>query len=100
MYISNITHFLDETGNIPTQMPKEARELASFLALVIDESTKKIPSTLSPTDIRCFEKGCDGNIKSEIAHPKDEIHWLCSKCHNEGRISDWQGTKWDNNAGK
>lgn len=28
-------HFLDESRNIPKQMPKEARELASFFALVI-----------------------------------------------------------------
>lgn len=100
MHISNITHFLDETGNIPTQMPKEARELASFLALVIDESTKNIPCTLFPTDIRCFENGCNGNINYEIAHSNDEIHWVCSKCNNEGRISGWQGTKWDNNTEK
>lgn len=68
-------------------MPKEARELASFFALVIDESTKNISSTLSTTDIRCFEKGCDGIIKYEIAHPNDEIHWIGSKCQNEGRIT-------------
>jgi len=42
MYISNMQHFLDETGNILKQMPKEARELASFMALVVDTTTKKI----------------------------------------------------------
>ena len=41
MYISNMTHFLDETGNIPDAMPKEARHLASFHALVVDFATKK-----------------------------------------------------------
>jgi hypothetical protein len=30
MYISQMPHFLDEKGNIPKEMPKEARELASF----------------------------------------------------------------------
>jgi hypothetical protein len=30
MYISQMPHFLDEKGNIPKQMPKEARELARF----------------------------------------------------------------------
>jgi hypothetical protein len=57
MYITNLTHFLDETGNIPKQMPKEARELASFFALVVDTATKKNPTTLTSTDIRCFNKG-------------------------------------------
>ena len=40
MYISNMQHFLDKTPNIPKQMPKEARELASFMALVVDSTTK------------------------------------------------------------
>jgi hypothetical protein len=45
MYISQMPHFLDETGDIPKQMPKEARELASFMALVIDATTKNAPFT-------------------------------------------------------
>ena len=96
MYISNMTHFLDETGNIPKQMPKEARELASFMALVVDTTTKNIPFTLTQTDIRCFEKGCHGLIKSEVLKANNDIHWVCSKCPNEGKISDWKLTKWDN----
>ncbi|MFA5818244.1 MAG: hypothetical protein WC854_03075 [Bacteroidales bacterium] len=96
MYISNMTHFLDETGNIPKQMPKEARELASFFALVIDATIKKSPSTVTFTDIRCFKKRCDGLIRSELLSANDEIHWICSKCQNEGRINGWQKTKWDN----
>ena len=96
MYISNMTHFLDETGNIPKQMPKQARELASFMALVVDTTTKNIPFTLTQTDIRCFEKGCHGLIKSEVLKANNDIHWVCSKCPNEGKISDWKLTKWDN----
>jgi hypothetical protein len=65
MYITTFTHFLDEEGNIPKKMPKEARELASFHALVVDETTKsKSPVVL--TGIRCFRKICVGTIKSEI----------------------------------
>ena len=32
-----MTHYLDEDGNIPTTMHKEARELASFMALVMQQ---------------------------------------------------------------
>jgi hypothetical protein len=96
MYISNMQHFLDDKGNIPKQMPKEARELASFFALVIDATTKKSPFTLSEIELRCFEKGCLGIIKSEVLKETNEIHWVCSKCPNEGRISNWKLTKWDN----
>lgn len=91
-----MTHFLDESGNIPKQMPREARELASFFALVIDTTTKINPSALTETDIRCFESGCKGAIRSELLTEGDEIHWKCSKCQNDGKISHWKGTKWNN----
>jgi len=66
MFISDITHFLNEQGNIPKQMPKEAREMASFFALIVDTSTRINPSRLTQTDIRCFEKGCQGTTRVEI----------------------------------
>ena len=100
MYISNMQHFLDETGNIPIQMPKQARELASFMAFVVDTTTKTLSSTLTSTDIRCFNKGCHGLIKTALMRKTEEIHWYCPDCENEGVISGWQGTKWDNSRGK
>ena len=92
MYISNMSHFLEESGNSPKEMPRKARELTSFLALVIDSSTQNISS--SDNEVRCFQKGCDGKISSKLA--ENEILWNCSKCDNAGRISGWQKTKWDN----
>jgi len=89
-------HFLDESGNIPKQMPKEARELASFMALVVDTTTKTLPSSLISTDIRCFQKGCHGLIKTALMPKSEEVHWYCPDCENEGVISEWQKTKWDN----
>ena len=89
-------HFLDETGNIPKQMPKEARELASFLALVIDTTTKNLPPTLTTTDVICFKKGCSGMIKTAFRPDTEEIHWYCPDCEVDGLISGWQGTNWDN----
>ena len=100
MYKSQIPHFLDEKGNIPTEMPKQARELASFMALVVDSTTKTLPSTLTSTDIRCFNKGCHGLIKTALMPKTEEIHWYCPDCENEGVISKWQKTKWDNSRGK
>jgi len=29
---------------------------------------------------------------------KQEIHWYCPVCENEGVISNWQKTKWDNTS--
>jgi hypothetical protein len=96
MYITNIQHLLDASAKMPKEMPKEARELIGFLILIIDTTTKNLPHTLTHTDIRCFEKGCSGIIKTALRPDTEEIHWFCPDCENEGLISGWQGTKWDN----
>ena len=89
-------HFLDPQGDIPKQMPKEARELASFLTLVVDATTKKMPSTLTSTEIRCFKKGCHGLVKSAISPDSKELHWYCPECEEEGVIREGRETRWDN----
>lgn len=65
MYVTNFQHYLDEHGNIPTSMPKEARELANFLALLIDDASTG-DYDAEPV-IRCIEKGCEGLIVYLIA---------------------------------
>ena len=64
-------HILDKTGDIPKSVPKEARELSAFFSLVIDETLKTLPSTLTSTGIRCFKKKCTGII------PEPMKHWIC-----------------------
>jgi len=59
-------------------MEFEVRDNASFLALVVDATTKTMPSTLTSTDIRCFKKGCHGTVRIEILRSSNEIHWMCS----------------------
>ena len=82
-----MTHFLDESGNIPKKVPKEAREISAFFSLVIDETINTMPSTLTSTGIRCFRKRCTGIISSLIFLEKNEIYWKCSKCRNSGTIN-------------
>ena len=94
MYITNFQHFLDEQGNILQKMPKEARELANFLALLIDDASL-LDYDAEPT-VRCIEKGCEGLIVPTYIEEDDEIFWVCIKCKTKGVITNWHGTKWDN----
>jgi len=96
MFISNMTHFLDDEGNIAKEIHKEGRELASFLVLIVDSATKIHREPAMTQDVRCFKRGCDGIIEVELPEMTDEIQWRCPKCHVDGRISGWQGIKWDN----
>jgi hypothetical protein len=90
MSITNMQNFSDETDDISKHIPKETLEISAFFYLVIDETIKTMPSTLTSTGIRCFKKRCAGIISSEVLTENNEIHWKCSKCRNEGTITGWQ----------
>ncbi|MBL7113724.1 MAG: hypothetical protein ISS19_17425 [Bacteroidales bacterium] len=81
MYITTFTHFLDEEGNIPHDMPKEARELASFMALIVDEATKEYPQPKTSSGIRCRKKKCTGAIDIKIDTRNEVIEWRCTTFH-------------------
>jgi hypothetical protein len=40
---------------------------------------------------------CEGIIEIEMLDETGEIEYWCTHCNdNNGRVSGWQGTKWDN----
>ncbi len=94
MYITNMTHVLDDEGNITTKGTKAGRLFASFLAMVIDSITQEY-SEENPV-IRCYKKNCSGFITTYRSLPDDDILWYCSECNVEGVISHWRETKWNN----
>jgi predicted RNA-binding Zn-ribbon protein involved in translation (DUF1610 family) len=94
-YVTDITHFLDEQGELTPDMPGPARQLASFLVLLIDDATRNIPSRDHETRIRCRKRGCTGSIRASLTSSNDEISWHCPKCGHNGVIRNWQPTKWN-----
>ena len=97
-YVTNITHFLDEAGDLRTGMPDPARKLASFLVLVIDAVSQNIAADDEPTGIRCRKPHCTGTIRASLTLPEHQIAWHCPHCGHHGFITNWQGTKWDGHA--
>ena len=96
MYITDLTHFLDEKGAIAA-MPAPARRLAEFLGRVV--ATASAPAALDDarsTECRCNKCKKDSVI-AEIA-PDDAIEWLCENCGHEGRIANWRQSFWDLSA--
>lgn len=97
-YITDLTHYLDDTGEVPQGIPTEARQLASFLGLIVDAVTSRFPETESgiETGIRCRGSGCQAMIIAALDRYEDPVHWHCIECGDNGTISNWQTTKWDN----
>ena len=97
-YVIDITHYLDDEGELPAELPRPARKLASFVVLVIDAVTQDIPAHEHDTHIRCRKDGCRGSIRASLTSTNDEIVWYCPDCGYNGVIRNWQGTKWNQQA--
>ena len=70
-YVTDVTHYLDELGEL-ADMPGPARKLASFLILLIDETTQAMPADDYDTRIRCRKAACTGSICERLGIPLDE----------------------------
>ena len=92
-YITDITHFLDATGEMPADLPKPAASLASFLTLIIDATTGKGSSVFDEIGLRCRAEKCTGSILSRLE--SEEIIWHCPICDHNGIIRNWQATRWN-----
>ncbi len=97
-YIMNLTHYLDETGNIPKDIPASARRMGSFLALMVDEVTRHYPHASSgiDTSLTCLKKSCKGKLIAALDNDASPVCWYCLDCGDTGTISHWQNTRWDN----
>jgi hypothetical protein len=94
---TDITHYLDESGEV-ARMPGPARQLASFLTLLIEFATADPAARGRSSGIRCRVEGCRGIIRASVTHSGNEIAWACPICGHSGFITNWQDTRW--NQGK
>jgi len=93
-YVTDITHFLDENGEL-AQIPATARKLARFLTLLIEAATAAFPADDHDSHIRCRRTRCTGSIRISLVSPEDEISWYCPVCEHNGVIHNWRETKWN-----
>jgi hypothetical protein len=97
MYITDLTHFLDEKGAIAA-MPAPARRLAEFLGRVVATASAPVAiDEIGSAECRC-NKCKKGIVIAEIAADDDAIEWFCENCGHDGRISNWRRSFWDLSA--
>ena len=90
MYITDLTHFLDQSGAIgPVKGP--ARAIARFHVDVVARGSYTTANALPAP--RCF-KCKKSAVEAARAHD-DAIVWACPACRTEGRISNWRCSLWD-----
>ena len=94
MYVINARHYLNDKGAIAPEKGA-AKKMAEFVMAVVAHASDfdRAEEVQGPLCHRC-KKSADQHVKT--AMDDDEIiHWFCSGCSSEWRISDWQGTFWD-----
>lgn len=92
-------YFIDEQGAIPEALARKTRNFIENLGAIIASVTEK-PSA-SPRSIVCCwnkikSKHCSGKIDAGIDIGSSKIVWHCLKCGDNGSISSWSDTLWDN----
>jgi hypothetical protein len=96
--VTDISHFLDDDGEIP-DLPPEAADLLSFLGAVIEVATLTYGSPMTLSDIGQHHptvgEACNGQLEVLVHAETNAIGWECVECGENGVISNWQGTLWD-----
>jgi len=97
-WVTDLTHFLDETGGFPPNIPGPARRLGEYLASIVAAATTEHGSRDQSTVIQCRRRPgrrpCPGVIRYKILSDT-RVNWACSHCDDNGFIANWQGTAWD-----
>jgi len=97
-WMTDITHFLDEDGEMITE-PVQAKVLGEYFASIVLMASFPDPDFPPEYSVYCRRrpkrKPCLEKIAGWVEPDSDDIYWICPKCQDKGRISNWRGTIWD-----
>jgi hypothetical protein len=98
-WITDMTHFLDEAGELASGMPRRAELLVihfgRIVASVVEEEWGTIRDTGVPCRRRPGRKPCPGTIFAEVDPESIDVRWECTCCDDNGLILNWQAGPWD-----
>lgn len=96
---TKVPHFLDEKGELPSDLPGPARKLAEFICSIVKAVTGHSFEALVRTGVCCHRRPkrvpCEGEILAFLNEETKAIQWDCPVCGDNGFIYDWEGTNWD-----
>jgi hypothetical protein len=97
-WIIDITHYLDEEGNIASDRPSTIA-LAGYWGSLIVMATSRDTEFIVKCRRRPKHKHCLEPIDGFIDPESNDIVWECAECGDNGSISNWRGTVWDMSDG-
>ena len=95
--VADLTHFLNEDGQVP-DLPDPAKKLLMFLVAIVTGVSSDHEASIVDIDIKCCERDenliCDGYIEA-WCNCEQIIVWACNTCAENGTIANWQKSIWD-----
>lgn len=97
-WITDFNHFLDEKGDLISE-PAQARALAAYLTAIVLMASYPDPEYPPEYKVKCRRrpnrKPCNEEIAGWVDPENEDIFWICPKCQDRGRISNWRHSMWD-----
>ncbi len=96
-WVTDLTHFIDETGGLHRLLTGSGRNLALHMTAIVASATTEHTRGGAP-EVRCRRRPnrrpCIGTIGHRL-WSDERISWSCPLCGDNGVISNWQSTAWD-----
>ena len=96
VFITDMTHF----ESIPPGTSHEpARRIARFFGAIVSTASVSPADKLIEAALFCRRRPgrmqCPGHLQIRRDGVSGVISWHCSRCDDQGEISNWEGTSWN-----
>jgi len=91
----HLPHLLDEKGSLASLSGRGLRLAQYWTEIVAQASNYEEPTTLLCRR-RPGRRPCKALLTIFFDVDTNDVLWFCPACNDEGRISGWEGTFWDN----
>ena len=95
MLVADLHHFLDLTADTPGPARRLGEHLASIVAAATAGDAGTAWESALPCRRRPANRPCPGRIIVICTQPDTPIGWQCSRCGDDGTISNWADTPYD-----
>lgn len=93
--ITDLTHYLDESGEVSLDTSAATHKLAVFQTRLVEATTARATDAPGDSGVRCRTRACRGTVHSRLEPATHGIEWCCPACGHHGVIGNWQQTRWD-----
>ena len=96
VFITDMTHF---EGIPPGTSHEPARRIAQFFGAIVSAASVSLADKLIEAALFCRRRPgrvrCPGHLQIYRDSVSASITWHCSRCDDQGEISNWESTSWN-----